>query len=63
MTGTVVTVENSLGFFMNLMGHQKGEGYEYHMIGVALGFLVFVRSAGAVSIDRLVFSRGFSRNG
>jgi uncharacterized membrane protein YphA (DoxX/SURF4 family) len=61
--GAVMTVEIRYGFFMNWMGHQKGEGYEYHIIAVALAFLIFVRSAGAVSIDHLVSSRDSSRNG
>lgn len=63
MTGAVKTVEIRYSFFMNWMGLQKVEGYEYHIIGVALAFLIFVRSAGAVSTEHLVSSRDFSRNG
>ena len=62
MIGAVLTVEIRYGFFMNWMGHQKGEGYEYHILGVALAFLILVRGAGAISIDHFVTSRGSSRN-
>jgi putative oxidoreductase len=57
MIGAVLTVHIHNGFFMNWMGHQKGEGFEYHIIAVALAFVILVRGAGALSIDRLVSSR------
>lgn len=63
MIGAAMTIEIRYGFFMNWMGHQKGEGYEYHITAVALAFLIFVRNAGAVSIDHLVSSRDSGRNG
>lgn len=42
------------GFFMNWYGMQKGEGYEYHLLALALCFLVLVKGPGAASIDRLI---------
>jgi len=63
MVVAVAMVHWHNGFFMNWMGNQKGEGFEYHIIAVALAFLIFVRGAGAVSIDHLVSSRDSSRNG
>jgi len=56
MIGAVLTVHIRNGFFMNWMGNQKGEGFEYHIIAVALAFLILVRGAGAVSIDHLMSS-------
>jgi len=63
MIGAVLTVHIHNGFFMNWMGNQKGEGFEYHIIAVTLAFLILVQGAGAVSIDHLVSSRDSSRNG
>jgi putative oxidoreductase len=40
-------------FFMNWTGRQTGEGFEYHLLAIALIVSVLVRGAGALSIDRL----------
>ena len=52
MLVAVFTVHVHNGFFMNWAGQQKGEGYEYHLLAIALLLVVLVRGAGAVSIDR-----------
>jgi len=44
-------------FFMNWTGRNAGEGYEYHLLAIALILTVFVHGAGAVSLDRLLTSR------
>jgi putative oxidoreductase len=62
MIGAVLTVHIHNGFFMNWMGNQKGEGFEYHIIAVALAFLILVRGAGAISINRVFFSQDSSGN-
>jgi putative oxidoreductase len=51
MIGAVLTVHLHNGFFMNWTGQQKGEGYEYHILTVALCLLILVRGAGAPSLD------------
>jgi putative oxidoreductase len=56
MIGAVLTVHFRNGFFMNWMGDQKGEGFEYHIIAATLAFLILVWGAGAVSIDYVVSS-------
>ncbi len=40
------------GIFMNWAGTQKGEGYEFHLLVIALCILIMVKGAGAVSVDR-----------
>jgi putative oxidoreductase len=60
MIGAVLTVHMRNGFFMNWMGRQKGEGFEYHILAVILAFLILVQGAGAISIDHLVSSRNSS---
>jgi putative oxidoreductase len=42
------------GFFMNWYGTQKGEGFEFHLLAVAMALTIVARGAGAFSIDRLV---------
>jgi putative oxidoreductase len=41
-------------FFMNWQGRQTGEGYEYHLLAIALIVTILVRGAGALSIDRAI---------
>ena len=40
------------GFFMNWSGQQKGEGFEYHLLAIALAIVVLIKGAGALSLDR-----------
>ena len=42
------------GFFMNWFGNQKGEGYEYHILVVAIALALMIRGGGKWSIDRMV---------
>jgi putative oxidoreductase len=44
-------------FFMNWTGRQMGEGYEYHLLAIALIVTILVRGAGALSLDRTISSR------
>ena len=52
MLVAVATVHVHVGFFMNWAGTQKGEGYEYHLLAIALGLLIAVKGGGALSVDR-----------
>ncbi|MGH7150052.1 MAG: DoxX family protein [Planctomycetota bacterium] len=45
------------GFFMNWLGTQKGEGYEYHLLVMGLCLAVLIGGAGSFSYDRRVSSR------
>lgn len=57
MLVAVATVHHVNGFFMNWTGQQKGEGFEYHLLAIAIGLAILVRGAGAWSIDRLLSGR------
>jgi putative oxidoreductase len=46
------------GLFMNWYGSQKGEGFEYHLLAIAIAVTLVIRGAGALSLDRLIASRG-----
>jgi putative oxidoreductase len=41
-------------FFMNWNGTQGGEGYEFHLLAIALAAIVMVRGSGRWSLDRLL---------
>jgi putative oxidoreductase len=45
------------GFFMNWFGAQQGEGFEFHLLAIALALVVMIRGAGALSLDGLVAKR------
>jgi len=53
----IATVHAPNGFFMNWAGNQKGEGFEYFILGLALVAIVIVRGAGRASIDGALTSR------
>jgi len=40
------------GFFMNWSGQQAGEGFEYHILAIAIALILVVRGAGRWSVDR-----------
>ncbi len=40
------------GFFMNWVGRQAGEGFEYHLLVIGLALTLVIRGFGAWSIDR-----------
>jgi putative oxidoreductase len=56
MLVAVAMVHRNFGFFMNWAGTQKGEGYEYHLLVLAITAFLMIRGAGATSLDRLWFS-------
>jgi putative oxidoreductase len=51
MIVAVMTVHLANGLFMNWTGQQKGEGFEFHLLALALLLVVLVKGAGALSID------------
>ncbi len=52
MLVAIATVHHSYGFFMNWTGTQKGEGFEYHLLVLAITAYLIIRGAGALSVDR-----------
>ena len=41
-------------FFMNWSGNRGGEGYEYHLLAIALLVVLVARGSGALSLDRFL---------
>jgi putative oxidoreductase len=54
MVVAVVKVHSNFGFFMNWTGTQKGEGFEYHLLVLAIAAFLMIRGAGAFSLDRVI---------
>ena len=57
MVGAVLTTHTSVGFFMNWLGTQKGEGFEYHLLALALALPLIVRGGGLLSLDGALVNR------
>jgi putative oxidoreductase len=51
MIGAIFMVHLPNGFFMNWTGTQKGEGFEYHLLVIAIAATLLLRGAGAFSLD------------
>jgi putative oxidoreductase len=54
MIVAIAMVHHQFGFFMNWTGTQKGEGYEYHLLMLAVTVFLMIGGAGAYSVDRLL---------
>ncbi|MFW5828749.1 MAG: DoxX family protein [Planctomycetota bacterium] len=57
MVGAIITVHAQHGFFMDWQGQQEGEGFEYHLLAIALALVVTLRGGGLWSLDRLLSRR------
>jgi putative oxidoreductase len=56
MVVAILMVHSKFGLFMNWFGNQQGEGYEYHLLAIAIGLAILVKGCGALSIDRALSS-------
>jgi putative oxidoreductase len=54
MVGAIAMVHAQVGFYMNWSGQQKGEGFEFHLLAIALAVAVLIRGAGSFSVDGLL---------
>jgi putative oxidoreductase len=57
MVIAVLLVHSKVGFFMNWTGQQKGEGFEYHLLAIAVAIVLMVKGSGAFSIDRALTAK------
>jgi putative oxidoreductase len=53
-TGVIITSHIPNGFFINWLGDQKGEGYEYHLLIIGMAASLLISGAGKLSVDRLL---------
>ncbi len=56
MLVAIYMVHFANGLFMNWTGQQKGEGFEYHLLVLAMTVALMLRGGGAFSIDRAISS-------
>lgn len=54
MVVAVAMIHWKNGFFMNWFGKQKGEGYEYHILVVAITLALMIKGGGRWSVDRYI---------
>jgi putative oxidoreductase len=52
MLVAVLLVHRHFGLFANWAGNQKGEGFEYHLLALAICLAIMIKGSGAFSIDR-----------
>jgi putative oxidoreductase len=55
MLGAVIMVHYAYGLFMNWAGEQKGNGFEYHLLAIALALVVIIKGGGALSVDHALY--------
>jgi putative oxidoreductase len=51
MAGAIFLVHLPNGFFMNWSGQQAGEGFEYHLLAIALALALMITGGGKASLD------------
>jgi putative oxidoreductase len=51
MLVAIMKVHHAFGFFMNWTGTKKGEGFEFHLLVLAMVAFLVIRGAGAFSVD------------
>jgi putative oxidoreductase len=57
MLGAIATTHWKVGFFMNWFGNQAGEGYEFHLLALALGVPLLIAGGGRCALDSWVSAR------
>jgi putative oxidoreductase len=53
----IFMVHGPNGLFMNWTGQQKGEGFEYHLLAIAIAVVLMARGSGAFSVDRALSAK------
>ena len=56
MVVAIQMVHHNFGLFMNWSGQQKGEGFEFHLLAIAIAVVLMARGSGAFSVDRALTS-------
>jgi putative oxidoreductase len=57
MVVAVAMIHYRNGFFMNWFGKQSGEGFEYHILVIAITFALMIKGGGRWSIDSFLTKR------
>lgn len=51
MAGAIFKAHLANGFFMNWSGQQAGEGFEYHLLAIAMAVALMITGSGRWSVD------------
>ena len=54
MLGAIAMVHSKIGFFMNWTGKQAGEGFEYHLLAIAILLTIVISGPGRFAIGRFL---------
>ncbi len=57
MLMATILVHIPVGFFMNWSGKQQGEGFEFHILAMAIAVALIIRGGGRWSVDGLLSKR------
>ncbi|MDO8579864.1 MAG: DoxX family protein [Candidatus Omnitrophota bacterium] len=57
MLGAIFLVHLKNGFFMNWMGQQAGEGFEYHLLAIGICLALVILGGGKFSVDKFLSSK------
>jgi putative oxidoreductase len=57
MIGAIVMVHWPQGFFMNWFGQQQGEGFEYHLLVIAMSAALVLIGGGKWALDGVIARR------
>jgi putative oxidoreductase len=57
MAVAIVKVHAANGFFMNWEGKQPGEGFEYHILALAIALALMVQGGGKLSLDSAIYRK------
>ncbi len=57
MVGAITLVHWPNGFFMNWFGKQAGEGFEYHLLVLAISVAILINGAGKWSLDKMIATK------
>lgn len=52
MLGAIGMVHGKVGFFMNWMGNQGGEGFEYHLLAIGILLVILIAGPGRYALGR-----------
>ncbi len=60
MMVAILMVHRHFGLFMNWAGSQKGEGFEFHLLAIAMALTIIIKGSGAFSLDHFLATRSHS---
>ncbi len=55
--GILFTSHIQHGFFMNWLGNQQGEGYEYFLLWIAMAISLVITGSGIYSVDKNLITK------